>query len=175
MNRTAALKLAASLPKGDELRRALLARLIESKEHATEEAREKYLKEHPDADPRNHTVKQKDDKGGKSEKPHKAQGKFDKAMKRYKQEKGGTSGPAQAAIKAVEKALSSGSEGDAQKAVAAYEAFDKHIWKGTDLRPGVSGRDGGLYDDLKPVIRKLKPGLADKLKGWLGKKARTEP
>jgi len=33
-------------------------------EHASPEAMEKHLKEHPDADPKNHTVKKKDEGGG---------------------------------------------------------------------------------------------------------------
>lgn len=54
-----------------DLRPILLPLLKTAMEHATPEAREKYLKEHPNADPKNHAVKGKSEGGGKSEAPAK--------------------------------------------------------------------------------------------------------
>jgi hypothetical protein len=63
-DRAALIRLASGLPKGSETRRAILSGLSKvAMEHATEEARKKYLKEHDGADPSKHTVKKKDDKG----------------------------------------------------------------------------------------------------------------
>ena len=56
--RASLIKLAASLPEGDETRRAILAGLQKvGIEFATKDALDKYLKEHPKADSKNHSVK----------------------------------------------------------------------------------------------------------------------
>lgn len=55
--RSACIRLASSKP---ELRLHLLPLLKEAMEFDTQEAMEKYLKEHPDADKSNHSVKKKD-------------------------------------------------------------------------------------------------------------------
>ncbi len=77
-DRKALIRLAASLPKGSEERRGLL---VLAKEHATEEARKKHLKEHPGADPNNHTVA---DKGGESGGQSEAQEDVNAAVDRVK-------------------------------------------------------------------------------------------
>ena len=62
-DRKSLIRLASGLPKGSQERRAILEGLLKvGMEHASEEARKKYLKEHPGADPKNHTVS---DGGGK--------------------------------------------------------------------------------------------------------------
>lgn len=51
---------ARSLDSGDPLRRAILSSLRkEALEHSSKEEMQKYLKEHPNADPKNHTVREK--------------------------------------------------------------------------------------------------------------------
>lgn len=59
------LKIAARLPRGSEIRRALLHTL--AKDFGSQEALDAYLKEHPKADPKNHTVTESGAGGGKGE------------------------------------------------------------------------------------------------------------
>lgn len=68
-DRTQLLRIAGGLPSGDPVRRAVLASLLKvAMEHSSKEEMEKYLKDHPGADPNNHTVKKKEEsKGGESE------------------------------------------------------------------------------------------------------------
>lgn len=57
-DRSALIRLASTMPKGDTTRRAILAGLERiALEFASEAALKKYLKEHPNADRKNHTVK----------------------------------------------------------------------------------------------------------------------
>lgn len=64
-DRKALIRLASSLAKGSSERREILSALSRvSMEHASEDALKKYLKEHPKADPKNHTVE-----GEKGKKP----------------------------------------------------------------------------------------------------------
>lgn len=62
---------ASRYPKGHDLRRAYLKAVLHSRlsmVHPTPEAREKYLKDHPNADPKNHTVaKPESDSGSPAE------------------------------------------------------------------------------------------------------------
>src|SRR3972149_4358253 len=58
--RSQVIRLASALPSGDPLRQSILACLIKvGKEFPSEEARQEYLKEHPKADPKKHTVEKK--------------------------------------------------------------------------------------------------------------------
>ena len=59
--RTKIIRLAHAEP---EMRRHLVPLLRQGMEHATEKAKKKYLKEHPDADPSNHTVNKGDKADG---------------------------------------------------------------------------------------------------------------
>ena len=66
------IRLASTLPKGDDLRRAVLSGLVRSgREFATQDAMKKYLHDHPDADPKNHSVVESEGSGsgGSSEAP----------------------------------------------------------------------------------------------------------
>jgi hypothetical protein len=66
-DRSSLIRLASGLPKGSEERKAILAGLKKvGMEHASPEALKKYLKEHPKADKKNHTVKK--DQGGEKSK-----------------------------------------------------------------------------------------------------------
>lgn len=57
-DRSSLIRLASSLPKGTEERRAILSGLIKvGMEFETQEAFDKYLKEHPKADQKKHSVK----------------------------------------------------------------------------------------------------------------------
>lgn len=57
-DRSALIRLASTLEKGSPERRAILAGLERiAMEFASEKALKKYLKEHPNADPKSHTVK----------------------------------------------------------------------------------------------------------------------
>jgi hypothetical protein len=57
-DRSALIRLASGMPKGSPERRAILAGLERvALEFASEKALKKYLKEHPNADPKNHYVK----------------------------------------------------------------------------------------------------------------------
>jgi hypothetical protein len=68
------IRLASTLPKGSGERRTILRSLLKlGKEHATEDAKKKWLQDHKGADPKNHTVskgkgdsKKEEDGGGKS-------------------------------------------------------------------------------------------------------------
>jgi len=65
-DRAALIRLASTLPVGDENRRAILAGLARvATEFATMDALQGYLKEHPGADKSKHTVKKQDGGGGK--------------------------------------------------------------------------------------------------------------
>jgi len=69
-DRTALIRLAYEMPRGNQERRAILAGLKRvAMEHASEDAMKEYLKKHPGADPKNHTVKKNEsgegDGGGK--------------------------------------------------------------------------------------------------------------
>lgn len=63
-----------------EMRPALLPLLKEAREFPNEEARKKYLEDHPNADPANHTVAKPDDKGGEGEDKVKAAPKKPKKL-----------------------------------------------------------------------------------------------
>jgi hypothetical protein len=64
-DRSTLIRLASAMPNGNETRRAILAGLTRvAIEFDTKEALEKYLKDHPDADPKNHSLK-KEEGGGK--------------------------------------------------------------------------------------------------------------
>lgn len=55
------LRLAGSLPVGNSMRRAVLAGLVrQALEFSSKEEMEEYLKDHPNADPKNHSVKKQD-------------------------------------------------------------------------------------------------------------------
>lgn len=60
-DRSALIRLASTMPKGDTTRRSILAGLqkVSVKEHATEADRRKWLREHPNADPKNHIVRER--------------------------------------------------------------------------------------------------------------------
>lgn len=80
-DRRSLIRLASTLPKGSKERRAILAGLSKAAmEHASEEARKKYLKDHPNADPSKHTVgdksESKGDGKGRDEPPADAQKKM---------------------------------------------------------------------------------------------------
>lgn len=51
------------------LARSVIGRFVEAREFGTEEARKQYLHDHPDADPKNHTVKKHEESAPKEEKP----------------------------------------------------------------------------------------------------------
>ncbi len=57
------IKLASVLPQGSSERKQVLKF---AREFATEESLKKYLKDHPNADPKKHSVKKKDDSGSSS-------------------------------------------------------------------------------------------------------------
>ena len=106
-------------------------------EHKTEKARKKYLKEHPDADPKNHTGSKGKVKSTKTEKQHE---KANQSLKQFSdgykkfdgrdEEKKALSGMADS----IEKALKGG---DASKAQAAWNKMEdkwlppkKYVGKG---------------------------------------------
>ena len=80
-DRSRLIRLASQMPVGSQTRRAILAGLQKvSMEHASEKALKQYLKDHPNADPKNHTVNE--DKGdakipSKVKRP--SEGDFDEA------------------------------------------------------------------------------------------------
>ena len=67
-DRSSLIRLASSLPVGSAERKAILAGLSKvAMEHASPEALKTYLKEHPNADPKNHTVKKQETNGKKDQ------------------------------------------------------------------------------------------------------------
>lgn len=71
-DRSRLIRLASQMPVGSDVRRAILAGLQKvSMEHASEEARKQYLKDHPKADPKNHTVGKGNGGGGGAKPPGK--------------------------------------------------------------------------------------------------------
>jgi hypothetical protein len=71
-DRRALIRLASEMPVGSQVRRAILAGLQKvSMEHASEKALKQYLKDHPNADPKKHTVKGDKDKGDDAKPPSK--------------------------------------------------------------------------------------------------------
>lgn len=63
MVRESLVRLASALPKGSSERKGVLK---VAREFATEDALKKYLKDHPNADPKKHSVKKKEDSGSSS-------------------------------------------------------------------------------------------------------------
>ena len=63
-DRSTLIRLASAMPKGNSTRRAILAGLTRvAIEFDTKEALEKYMKDHPNADPKNHSVKKNEESG----------------------------------------------------------------------------------------------------------------
>jgi len=145
-------------------------------EHATEKARKKYLKEHPDADPKNHTVSKGKTKPTKTEKQHdkanKSLRQFSDGFKEFKggdAEKKALSGMADA----VDKALKGG---DASK---AQEAWDKMTDKWLPPKKSVPKEFYDLLWKLEGANHALQKGEKAKNKKSLkerffGKKADDE-
>lgn len=117
----------------------VVARFMLATEHPSEEARRDYLKNHPGADPKNHTVK-KDDGGGKKapegggdlkSKADKAHKMMDDLAKDFSLDKGDVAG-----LKAdIDKALKSGDEKKLQKLKEEIET-----WRRTEEKYKARGK-----------------------------------
>ena len=69
-----------------ELRKEILPLLRVAMEHATDDARKKYLQDHRNADPKNHTVKKTEGDGGEKDEGGKEKGGGGKKLKKPKRE-----------------------------------------------------------------------------------------
>ena len=140
-DRSALIRLASTLPTGDETRRAILAGLGRvATEFPTQEALDKYLKDHPGADKSKHTVKKQDGGGGK--------GKEDKPKRKAEHElRSSVDTTYESALKepqfkkmmdAAQKAYGTGSEDKAVAMVTDYltsriEGYDDLSAKEADI------------------------------------------
>lgn len=117
----------------------VVARFVLATEHPSEEARKDYLKDHPGADPKNHTVK-KDDGGSKKapdssgdlkSKADKAHKMMDDLTKDFTLDKGDVAG-----LKAdIDKALKSGDEKKLQRLKEEIET-----WRRTEEKYKARGK-----------------------------------
>lgn len=120
--------------------RNVVARVVEATEFPTEEARKKYLKSHPNADPAKHTVRKHKTRTqfNRSDKS-----RWDDVLKNIKD------------LKSIGEKATKGDEGAKAEVSKRYTALVDH---------GES-----MADDAKPLITKLKsnPKLSDKAKEHL--------